>query len=183
LSICRGAVDAGHRDILSIIGKIEEQAGHGRSDSEGKYFFDFGFEERLVEERYQLQLDVVSFDKEESYTVLSQFEFHAEVERAWERLGLAEAAMLKEYLLRRCAIEFVETPARVRLRTGQAYRSSFTMRGDVTGMTIFTARTRIRSLGRVPRRAIVFNAGALIQQVCDALGFPADSGPSSDTLA
>jgi hypothetical protein len=49
---------------------------------------------------------------------------------------------------------------------------------DAVGATLAEASVRVTTLGEGPRLTLVFNCGALIDQVCRAFGFLATNGHS-----
>jgi hypothetical protein len=60
---------SGLKQILSVVGKKYNIDDSGRSATDTNYYFDYGIEQRFIEGRYFMQVDVVSFDIEEDISV------------------------------------------------------------------------------------------------------------------
>ncbi len=172
---CRRDLEASRLRIVDLAARVENRPSPGRASAEGRYYLDFAFDERVADGRYVLQVDVVSYDTEETYSVLSQFTFSGDAHALTQAFcaGNDSQNALRDTILGRCASGFTAEPARARLRSGQVTRGSFVVH-DTTGQGRADCHVRMNCLGRGPRGVLVFNYGALVQQVCETSGIPFD---------
>jgi len=166
----RDESDDALKRLLSALTTAESKPTKGRVAVDDRYFTLFGVDERQSKDGHVVLLDVVSFDIEETFCVLTQFEFRVTGEKAWLALGLSGPEEIKAHLLRTCAGEFASHPAVVKLTAREPKTASFTM-SDAEGTALAQAQVRVTTLGEGPRSLLVFDCGALIDQVCRTFGF------------
>lgn len=159
---CRSDAEQGLERILAAIESVENAPPKGRVHLGGSYYLHFGIEERVADDGYTLCLDVVSFDLEETYSVLSQFEFHSPCPDLWRQAGLAAPHALNAYLIRVCADEFAANPGILKLSAGGVEKKRFSI--ALSGCPVEVV-TRTTTVGDGPRGVLVFNSGALFAQV------------------
>lgn len=165
----RHGVEKGLPGLLSVIQSAEQAAAQGRANPWGTSYFDFGVHGEIDGSRYRLELDVVSYDNNETYSILSQFVFNGLVENVWERLGFEDPKPLQNHLLKTCAEAFAEKPALTTVSTHQVRRGRFPL-ADENGQQLFEVAVRTSILGPGPKGVVAFNSGALLIQICNSLG-------------
>jgi TIR domain len=145
----------------------------GRTKLGPKTFSDHGIEIiETADGRFGMNLDVVSFDLEEEYTVVSQFNF----------IGLQPFSGTRTHkeqtdsLLVSCAASFKAKTFHVPLGSGKVHRETFRLND---GEDVYTMTSRIRRVGSEGRGYVVFNAGALFELVCDSHGIEMDREASN----
>lgn len=163
----RADFEAGLERLLGVIEAHYDPGAVGRVAGDGSYFSDWAIEEGVVDGRFFMQVDVVSFDLEEEWCVLTQFEVSGNEHATAQGLGLKAGESMRELLLRTCAEEFAQSPARIKLRSNDVRRAHFTITGGDERVR-FDVRMRARRLGRKSVHAMVFNVGALFGQIASA---------------
>lgn len=170
----RGDFDAALRQIIAVIRAAEQASAQGRGISEQTAYLDFGVHSEYGEKDYRLELDVVSYDTHETYSILSQFIFQAVVERVWETMGFDDPKQLERHLLKTCAEAFGVEPAITSVTSSRVRRGGFKLSDD-SGAEIIDVSFRISTLGQGPRGTVQFNPGALFLQICGELGIKLDA--------
>jgi hypothetical protein len=168
---------AGLKQILTVVGAKYNLGDSGRSDADSEYFFDYGIEQKSVEGRYFMQVDVVSFDKEETFSILSQFKFYGNEHATREHFDLKEGESLRDFVLKACAQEFAAHPARVTVNTRDARTAQFVIQ-DAEGVGRFDVEVRVKWLGVASRETLLFNVGGLLGQICAVCGIDVGKGDS-----
>lgn len=165
----RNDFDSGLEQILAVVGNRYNIGDAGRIDTDSRYYFDYGIEQRLVDGRYFMQIDVVSFDKEETFSILSQFKFYGNEHATREHFDLDEGESLRDFVLKACAEEFAANPVRITVNTTDAERARFAIQ-DAQGVARFDVEVRVKWLGTASRETLLFNVGALFDQICAHCG-------------
>jgi len=160
--------------IVRAILSVENRPPKGSVVLEGTYYLHFGIEDKLGPTAYVMEVDVVSFDTEETFSVLSQFEFTGDGDATLRDFGVEDTRALRELLLTTAADSFAASPAIIRLKSAEAKRGRFTLQNSA-GTAVVNVRFRITIVGEGPRGVLVFNAGALFSQICTTCGY-GDSG-------
>ena len=168
----RSDFGAGVKSVLAAIGPRYNRGDAGRVTFEPRYFLDYGIEERTVDGRFFMQLDVVSHDTEESFCVLSQFIFRGNDHATSEQFELGPDETLKEYVLIACAREFTVNPARIILNARDAVRARFGIQ-NADNVGRFDVDVRVKLLGAPALSTTLFDVGAIFGQVCEAMGISA----------
>lgn len=156
--------DSGLKRILGVVANKYNLDNSGRVASDSSYYFDYGIDQKTIDGRFFMQIDVVSYDTEESFSILTQFIFQGNEYATAERLDLGKDESLKDYVLKACAEEFAANPARVTLNVKEAKTANFSIQ-DAEGKARFDAQVRIKWLGNTGRETVVFNVGALLEQI------------------
>tara|TARA_R110002096_G_scaffold169222_13_gene340802 strand:- start:15761 stop:16081 length:321 start_codon:yes stop_codon:yes gene_type:complete len=76
--------------------------------------------------------------------VLAQFMFQGNESAKPEQLELED---LHDYVISACAEEFRQSPARIKLKSGEVERGKFTIQ-DAEGVAKFDVSVRVRKLGK-----------------------------------
>lgn len=160
---------SGLKQILTVVGNKYNIGDSARIDIDSDYLFDYGIEQKFVDGRYFMQIDVVSFDKEETFSILSQFKFYGNEHATPEHFDLKEGDSLRDFVLKACAQEFAANPARITVNTKDAERARFAIQ-DAEGVARFDVEVRVKWLGTASRETLLFNVGALFGQICAACG-------------
>lgn len=168
----RGDFDFGLNQIVKAVGKYYNVVNYGRiepDESVSPYYSDYAFEKKIIDGKYSMQIDIVSFDSEESYSVLTQFFISGTEYGTREHLGLVNDESLRDLILSSCNSEFSASPARIELNAKFPVRAHLTIR-DAEGEICFNVDSRIRWLGISSGSTMLFNVGALFNQMCKDLG-------------
>jgi hypothetical protein len=164
--------DFGLKQIIQVVGRHYNVVDYGRiepDETDTPYYFDYGFEEKVIDGKYSLQVDIVSFDLEENHSVLTQFFISATEYGTREHLGLSDEESLRDLILSTCNSEFSSRPARISLKAKAPEKAHFTIL-DADGEICFHVNSRIRWLGVSSGSTMVFNVGALFGFMCKDLG-------------
>lgn len=148
----------GHYAVDGSTGTTEDAA----------YFFYYGVEQALVDGRSHLRLDVVSFDREERFCLLTQVRFRGNEVATEEGLRARGIESVKKHLIAACADEFAANPARVSVSAAKPAHGRFSVEG-ADGLR-FDATMEIRMLGEQRGESVVFNFGALFAQISATAG-------------
>jgi hypothetical protein len=165
----RHGFGAGLKQILAVVGWKYNLGDAGRIGTDSKYYIDYGIEHKVVDGKYFMQIDVVSYDREEAFSVLSQFRFYGNEHATREHLNLEEGVSLRDYVLKACAQEFSANPARITIDAKDAKIAHFDIE-DAEGLVRFDVDVRIKWLGAATRETLLFNVGALFGQIAEECG-------------
>jgi len=168
----RGDFDFGLNQIVKAVARYCNVVNYGRigpDESATPYYFDYAFEVKMIDGKYSLQIDIVSFDLEENHSVLSQFFITGTEFGTREHLGVANDESLRNLIISACNSEFAARPARIKLNAKYPERAHFTIH-DAEGEICFNVDSRIRWLGLSSGSTMLFNVGALFNQICKDLG-------------
>jgi hypothetical protein len=175
----RGDFDSSLKRILNVVAIKYNIGNSGRIANSTSYYFDYGIEYQIIDGRFFLQIDAVSYDTEESFTILSQFKFVGNEYATREHFELDDDKSLRDLVLRTCAEEFAANPARIPLNAKQAKTAKFFIQGT-EDKARFDAELRVKWLGTATRETVVFNVGALIEQICKHSGIHIANEDASD---
>lgn len=168
----RQDIEAGMARLLTVVrskGPADSLAG---KTEDASYFFYYGTEGGWVDGRYDLVLDVVSFDREERFCLVTHAQFRGNDAATEDELPKRDIDSYKTYILRACAREFEAVPARVQVQSDQPGRAKFFIESE-DGKLRFDALTEVKMLGAHRGETVVFNIGALFEQICAASGLGA----------
>ncbi len=159
----------GLKQILKVVENKYNIGNVGRMKGASTYYIDFAREEGQINGRYFLQIDVVSFDTEETFSILTQFVFRGNEFVTKEYLEIDEDKSLSDYLLIICANKFEANPARIKINCHEAYQTRFPI-DDESMKAHFDVDVRVKWLGTSTRETVLFNIGALFNQICSNYG-------------
>ena len=164
----RNTFDEGMAELLGVVRRRYDVDGSTGSTETDNYFFYYSTEEGWVHGRYDLEIDVVSLDREEQFCILSTIRIRGN--EAATEAGFRERKIDSglSHILRACAQEFRESPARVKVSVKKPTAGSFSIESD-SGLR-FDAQMRVRMLGTHRGETVVFNFGALFEQICATAG-------------
>ena len=158
----------GLKQILSVVSRKYNLDGGGRVNGDTTYYFDFSIDTKFENQRFFMDIDTVSFDLEEEFTVLTQFCFESSDLSDTESLDDSFADIIKIELLRSCATEFFNKPGRKVIPPDKVIKGKFSIIDNQMN-TKFEVSHRINRLGVRSTDSLVFNIGALFCQICDSL--------------
>lgn len=165
----RGDFEGGLKKILRVVTKKYNLDGGGRVSDDTTYYFDYTIEHSFLGKHFFMEIDVVSFDTEEEFSILTQFQFYSSEYAEDITLDKALADDIKVVLLGTCAEEFLASSARIVVNSGKPIQGSFTI-DDKEKNSRFDISYKSKRLGLVSGGAVVFNIGALFIQICDDVG-------------
>jgi TIR domain len=157
----------GSAGVESIVGRLVERAvaaasppaaGQRVSDDARHFTHHNRQMGRDQNNRAVIQLDIVSFDLDAPYSVLTQFTFHS-IEPI-EDLSDEDSRELADRVMRACAASFDDNEWRVKLRRDETENLTFQVIDPRSGLN-FKVVGRTLRLGKVDRGTVIFNVGAL----------------------
>lgn len=155
---------SGLKQILAVVGKKYNIDNSGRINNESDYYIDYAIEHGFIDNKFFMNIDVVSFDREEEFSILTQFKF-IEIDNPKEiNIDEKEANMTKHLLLETCAEEFEANPAHVTIVGNQSISGKFPIE-DPNKATSYQVTFKIKRLGLVSANTVLFNVGALFIQI------------------
>lgn len=166
--------DAGFKKILSVVSKKYNihDAGRIYKTKESDYFFDYAIDNGYIDDKFYMNIDIVSFDKEEDFSILTQINFLGNEHSKKVHFELKEGESVKTILLRICALEFNANPAHVKITGNNVVGGKFTLH-DIKNNPIVDVSIKIKRLGFISG-SLVFNVGALFAQLCVGCGINID---------
>ena len=136
----------------------------GRASPGDHYYLDYSYVTKIVDTRPVCEIDIVSFDLEETYSILTQIRFEGTGDVTLEKLGVQSVPEISDIIFSACLDEFSKNPARITLSPGNPSTAHFTLHHE-DGSLIFDAYLTVKILGEMHRGTVVFNVGALFSQV------------------
>ena len=158
----------GFNHILSVVGKKYNIHGGGRVDAGTTYYLDYSFDQGFSDHCFFMNLDIVSFDTEEQFSILTQFWFSSNELPNDVFLDKALETEIKFRIIKICGHEFFLKPSRLKISPGAIVEGRFTI-DDIQIPTHFDVKYRVNRLGVDSSGTVVFNIGALFCQICDSL--------------
>ena len=169
----------GLKSIMQVVSRHYNIRHYGRvcikkpDEAKSQYYLDYAFEQKNINEQYSLQIDIVSFDLEEDHSVLTQFFISGDRHYISECLKVSGDApdAIRNSILKVCRDEFNGFLARKKRKSLNAQHpetASFPI-FSVDGMKCFDLGLRVNWLGRSLGTTMVFNIGALFDQICGDL--------------
>ena len=167
----RDDFDRGVSRLLAAIQRLAPVEGVTGTIKDAHYFFHYAIEGGWVKAIYDLALDIVSFDTEEEFCILTRIHFRGN--EAATQAGFDERAISsgKAYVLSTCANEFSANPTHVRISADKPAVGSFNIVSE-DGALRFDAQYEVKMLGASQGVTTVFDIGALFGQICDKVGIP-----------
>ena len=164
----RGDFEEGLKKLLSVILPYYQTQSSGRVSSNDHYYLDYsGFTEE-ADGRILCEIDVISYDLEETYSILTQLKFESTEAVTLETLELQTIQEVTDLLFRTCVDEFARNPARVVVSPGKKTLKHFTIL-DKDGSLLFNVTVIVKIIGNKHKGAIAFNVGALFSQMGGSL--------------
>lgn len=160
----RDSFEEGIRKLLAVLLPHYSTLGAGRVTADDHYYVDWAIFPGEEDRRMVYEFDIVSFDREEPFSILTQVRFEATDGTTQEELGVDSPAEIIDLILDACVAAFEKDRARVRLAPGTVRRAHFTL-ADEAGQVLFDAYSSLRIIGEMKKGAIVFNLGALFSQI------------------
>jgi TIR domain len=117
---------------------------------------------QLPDGRAIIQLDIVSFDLDAPYSILTQFTFVTK--EPVDDIPDDEARALSNRVMQDCAESFDADEWRIKLHRDATKEFTFTVVDAQSGWT-FTVEGRALRLGRADRGNVLFNVGALFRLI------------------
>jgi hypothetical protein len=159
----------GLKQILSAVSRKYNLDGGGRVNRDTTYYFDFSIDTRFENQKFFMDIDTISFDLEEDFSVLTQFYFESSTLPDTESLDDSFIKQIKTELLRSCATEFFNKPGRKVIPPDKVVKGKFKI-FDNQMNTRFEVSHRVNRLGVKSTDSLVFDVGALFYLICDSLG-------------
>ncbi len=156
--------DTGLKKILAVITKKYNLDGGGRVSGDTTAYFDFAIENGFIGSKFFVNIDIVSFDTEEDFSILTQFKFLG-AELDIEKIDSKSTQVM---LLKTCAQEFEANPGRIKVTGDETVQGGFTI-DDTERDAHYAVGYRVKRLGVNTGSSLIFNIGALFTQICDTL--------------
>lgn len=160
----RGDFEEGLKKLLAVLLPYYRIQDFGRTSPNDHYYLDYGvfIEER--DGRLILEIDIISFDLEESFSILTQVRFVGTQAATLEALEIKSSQEATDLVFDACISEFTERPARVVVSPGKKTTANFTLL-DKNGILLFDVYASVKPVGDMKKGAIVFNVGGLFPQI------------------
>jgi len=160
----RGDFEEGLKKLLAVLVPYYRTQEFGRASSDDHYYIDYGVFTEKQDGSLILEIDIISFDLEESFSILTQIIFVGTQAATLEALEIKSSQEATDLVFDACISEFTERPARVVVLPGKKTTAHFTL-SDENGTLLFDAYTSVKSVGDMKKGAIVFNVGGLFSQI------------------
>lgn len=160
----RSNFDDGLKKLLAVISPYYKTQSNGRVSSDDHYYIDYSCIAEVVDKLIVCEIDVVSFDLEEPYSILTQIKFEGTDTTTLESLGLESVSEITDLILKTCMVEFSERPAQVVISPGKKNVANF-MLSNEEGLVLFHAQSIVKIVGNMHKGAVLFNIGALFSQI------------------
>jgi hypothetical protein len=160
----RAGFDEGLRSLLAALLPFYRTEYLGRVSPEEHYYFDYSGITQLADGRPVCEIDVISHDQEENYSILTQFRLEGTEHATLEALQLQSMPEVTDLVFKACIAEFAERPARVKVSPGKKTTAEFSLQKP-DGTLLFNALLTVKIVGDMHKGAVVFNVGALFSQI------------------
>jgi len=160
----RGDFEEGVKKLLAVILPHYQTQSAGRLSPENHYYIDYGGFTEVIDSRIVCEIDIISFDLEESYSILTQVRFEGVDAVTLETLELQSISDVTDLILKACISEFAEKPARIVVSPGKKAVARFTLL-DKDGSLLFNAHISVKIVGDKRKGSVAFNVGALFSQI------------------
>jgi hypothetical protein len=160
----RADFDQGLASLLAALLPFYRTQHLGRVFPEEHYYFDYSGVTQLVDGRPICEIDVISHDREENYSILTQIRLEGTKDATLEALQLESVSQVTDLVFTSCVAEFAQSPARVQLAPGKKTSAEFSLQRP-DGTLLFNAFLTVKIVGEMHKGVVVFNVGALFAQI------------------
>ena len=160
----RGSFEGGLKDLLAVLVPHYRTNNVGRVTTDDHYYIDWGIFTEEQDGRFVYEIDIISFDLEESFSIMTQIRFVKTNTTTLEAPEVSSATEVMDLILDACISEFTESSARIVLSPGKQSSAHFTLSNEA-GTVLFNAYASIKIVGEMKKGALVFNVGALFSQI------------------
>ncbi len=161
----RGNFDTGLKKLLAVLKKKYNIDNSGRITDGLDYYIDYLIEQGTLDNRFFMSIDVISFDREEDFSILTKMEFYGNEFVTKEYLELTDEQDIKSYVLKTCSKEFENNPARVNITGSKGAQGIFAI-FDARKKAEIKVKIKVNKLGIDTGNTVLFNVGALFTQIC-----------------
>jgi hypothetical protein len=152
------------KKLLAVILPHYQTQTSGRASQDDHYYIDYSCFAEMVDSKILCEIDIVSFDLEEPYSILSQYRFVGTEVASFEFLGIRSISEVTNLLLTTCIDEFSQEPGRVVVSPGKKNVTQFSLRAN-DGTLLFDVYLTVKIVGDMHKGAVLFNAGDLFSQI------------------
>ena len=160
----RGDFEQGLNDLLAVLVPYYRTQSFGRVSPDDHYYLDYSYVTEIAEGRLICEVDIISFDLEETYSILTQIRFVGTRTTTLKTLDLHSLPEVSNLIFNACIAEFTEKPARVVVSPGKKSTAHFTLL-DQDGSLLFDAYSTVKIVGEKHKGVVAFNMGALFSQI------------------
>ncbi|HUW94621.1 MAG TPA: toll/interleukin-1 receptor domain-containing protein [Anaerolineae bacterium] len=160
----RGDFDDALAELLAVLLPHYRTEHLGRVAPEDHYYFDYSGVTQLVDGKPLCEIDIVSHDREETYSILTQIRFEGTEDATLEALRLESTSQVTDLIFSSCIAEFSQRPARVRVSPGKKTATDFSLHAP-DGTLLFNALLTVKIVGDMHKGAVVLNVGAMFSQI------------------
>jgi hypothetical protein len=160
----RGDFDDALAELLAVLLPHYRTEHLGRVAPEDHYYFDYSGVTQVVDGKPLCEIDIVSHDREETYSILTQIRFEGTQDATLEALRLESTAQVTDLIFSSCIAEFSQMPARVRVSPGKKTATDFSLHAP-DGTLLFNALLTVKIVGDMHKGAVVLNVGAMFSQI------------------
>src|SRR3990170_4371486 len=123
----RGAFEEGLNKLLAVLLPFYRTEHVGRIAPEDHYYFDYGGVTEVVDGKPICEIDVISHDREETYSILTQIRLEGSRDATLEALHLESVSQITDLIFSSCVAEFSQRPGRVRVSPGKKSTAEFSL--------------------------------------------------------
>jgi len=167
----RGDFQEGVNKLLAVLLPFYRTDHVGRIAPEDHYYFDYSGVTELVDGKPICEIDVISHDREETYSILTQIRLEGTQDAAMKALQLESIAQITDLIFSSCVAEFSQRPGRVRVSPGKKTTAEFSLQKP-DGTLLFNGFLTVKIVGEKHKGAVLFNVGALFSQIESAKRAP-----------
>ena len=165
----RGSFDSGMKELLAVVGRKYNVNNSGRLSDGLDYYTDYLVVEGAKGGKHYARVDMVAFDVEEEFSILTQIEIVGNEFATKDHLGLDERENIKNQMLQCCVERFSEKDSRIRIIGNEIYQTTFAIL-DGEDRAVLAVKVRVVRLGKVAKNVVLFNLGAYLKQICQDNG-------------
>jgi len=160
----RGDFDDALTQLLAVLLPHYRTEHLGRVSLEDHYYLDYSGVTQVVDGKPLCEIDIVSHDREETYSILTQIRLEGTQDATLEALQLESISQVTDLIFSSCIAEFSQRPARVRVSPGKNTTVDFSLHAP-DGTLLFNALLTVKIVGDMHKGAVVLNIGAMFSQI------------------
>lgn len=156
--------DEGLKKLLVVLKKKYNLDNNGRINKESNYYIDYQIDVGTIADSYSMRIDVISYDTEEDYSILTRIDLVGNKYINKKYLELEDEQSMKDYVLNICSVEAENKTIRLSVTANNDSKISFTI-SDSKNKAKIGVHIVTKKLGVDTGKVTLFNAGALFSQI------------------
>ena len=156
--------DEGLKKLLVVLKKKYNLDNNGRINKESNYYIDYQIDVGTIADSYSMRIDVISYDTEEDYSILTRIDLVGNKYINKKYLELQDEQSIKDYVLNICSVEAEKKTIRLSVAANNDSKISFTI-SDSQNKAKIGVHIVTKKLGIDTGNITLFNVGALFSQI------------------